>query len=177
MPRGTPNPRHWALPARLRRARRAAGLSCLGLSRRAGLGNCTTLAVEAERRLPRLPVLAKLAAALRMSPGELAYGLPTPLEPGPDLAGLARRLRDTRLRQGLTVQAVADAAQLLEGTIRAIEQRGSMPTLDTLEQIAVALDVSPAWLAFGQGPLLVPDGRRRPRTARPGEERPAQAGD
>jgi hypothetical protein len=39
-------------------------------------------------------------------------------------------------------------------------ERGTLCTLDTLEALAKALGVSPAWLAFGLGPMEAPTRRR-----------------
>lgn len=180
MARGIPNPLHWKFPQRLRRARKAAGLSCAALSRLAGIGTYTVAAIEAGHRIPRLPAVEKLGDALRLSPAFLAYGLDVPWEPrsGAALrcADLAARAQQVRRERGLSMGAVGRLLATSAATIQAIE-RGGMPALDTLEQIAVALDVSPAWLAFGQGHLLVPDGRRRPRAARPPEEQPGHEAD
>ncbi len=165
--RGIPNPLHWKFPSRLRRARKAAGLSCAALSRRAGLGQYTVAAIEAGDRLPRLPAAEKLARALGLSPGLLCYGTgggSTDDGPGRGASGLGARALQVREAQGLSARGVARAAELREGTVRAIE-RGGMPTLDTLEQLAVALGVPPSWLAFGEG---------APRTARAPRYHPAE---
>lgn len=167
--RGVANPRYSTFPQRLRKARKAAGLSCAELSRRAGLGTYTVAAIEAGLRLPRLPAAAKLARALGMTPGELAYDLGGAVPERPELgaAALAQRVRQVREAHGLSARAVATAATITEGTIRAIEKRGGMPTIDTLEQLAIALGVSPSWLAFGQGEMVVLVRRRATSAAAP----------
>lgn len=155
--RGIPNPLHWKFPTRLRRARKAAGLSCAALSRRAGLGQYTVAAIEAGDRLPRLPAAEKLARALGLSPGLLCYGTGGGATDSScrGASGLGARTLQVREAQGLSARGVARAAELREGTVRAIE-RGGMPTLDTLEQLAVALGVSPSWLGFGIEPMTLP---------------------
>lgn len=155
--RGIPNPKHDSFAKRLRRARKAAGMSCAGLSRLAGLGQYTVAAIESGDRLSRLPATEKLARALGLSPGFLAYGMTSNAVDSTELgsAGLKERARQVREALGLSIRSVARAAVVIEGTIRSIE-RGGQPTLDTLEQLAVALGVSPAWLAFGEGPLSMP---------------------
>lgn len=61
-------------------------------------------------------------------------------------ARAARDLRGYTLREaGRRLGRSAAIVQLLE--------RGTMPTLDTLEDVANALGVSPAWLAYGIGPM------------------------
>jgi len=42
-----------------------------------------------------------------------------------------------------------------------------MPNLATVESLARALDLSPAWLAFGIGPRELPQRRSRPAPAQP----------
>lgn len=161
MVRGRKNPLHFGLALRLRRARRAAGLSCAALSRRAGLGPYTVAAIEAGDRLPRLPAAVALALALGMPAGQLVYGLADQVGE-PDPAGLRARVQQLRRERGLSARAVARAAELEEGTIRGIE-RGAMPTVDTVEQVAVACGVSSAWLAYGTGPRELP--KRGAKTA------------
>jgi len=117
--------------------------------------------VEAGHRIPRLPAVAALARALGLSAGWLAFGLESPPGAEPDAAGLGKRARQVRDAQGLSARAVGRAAVLREGTVRAIEA-GGMPTLDTLEQLAVLLGVSPAWLAYGLGPMEPPHRQSRP---------------
>jgi transcriptional regulator with XRE-family HTH domain len=52
--------------------------------------------------------------------------------------------------RGLSMQQVGDGMGSFASAVQAVE-RGSLPRLDTLEQLANALGVSPAWLAFGEG--------------------------
>lgn len=168
MTRGVKNPSHLGFPARLRRARKAAGLSCAELSRRAGIGTYVVASIEAGHRIPRLPAVEKLGDALRLPPAFLAYGLEAPWAPREcdelRSAGLAERARAARDALGLSLR---DVAQRMTGrevtaasTVHAIE-RGTTPTLDTLEALAVALGVSPSWLAYGTGEMAATKRRRR----------------
>ncbi|HAN91880.1 MAG TPA: hypothetical protein DCQ33_07345 [Nitrospira sp.] len=50
---------------------------------------------------------------------------------------------------------MATRAGLFERTIVRIEKLGGMPSLDTLEQVSVALGVSPASLVFGEGAMVL----------------------
>lgn len=152
--RGRQNPGHMKLPQRLRKARKSAGMNPTALSRAAGVGPSTASMIEAEVRLPRLPIVERLADALHVSAGWLGFGSDLPWVPpqGDEMrcGGLAERALAQRSLLGLSLREVDRRAAVAEGTIRSIE-RGTMPTIDTLEQIAGALNVSPAWLAFGIG--------------------------
>lgn len=151
--RGRKNPTHWKLPERLRRERKRRQLSAAALSRAAGVGTNTVSQIEAGQRLPRLPVLERIADALKISAGYLAYGQQGEWEAVAELRceGLPGRLIETRAALGLSLREVDRRAGTRAGTIRSIEA-GSKPILDTLESLASALTVSPAWLAFGLGP-------------------------
>ena len=56
-----------------------------------------------------------------------------------------------------------------EGVVRGIEA-GGQPAIGTLEDLARALAVSPAWLAFGEGPRELP--RRVSRPNQPADGQP-----
>lgn len=151
--RGRKNPTHWKLPERLRRERKQRQLSAAALSRAAGVGTNTVSQIEAGRRLPRLPMLERIADALKVSAGYLAYGQQGEWESiaEPLCKELPGRLIAARAALGLSLREVDRRAGTTAGTIRAIEA-GGQPTLDTLESLAAALAVSPAWLAFGLSP-------------------------
>lgn len=150
--RGRKNPTHWKLPERLKRERKRRQLSAAALSRAAGVGTNTVSQIEAGRRLPRLPMLERIADALQISAGYLAYGQQGDWELVAELRckGLPSRLIEARAALGLSLREVDRRAGTTAGTIRAIEA-GGQPTLDTMEELALALTVSPAWLAFGLG--------------------------
>lgn len=152
--RGRKNPTHWKLPERLRRERKRRKLSAAALSKAAGVGTNTVSQIEAGQRLPRLPVLERIADALKISAGYLAYGQQDEWEAVAKLRcqGLPGRLIDARAALGLSLREMDRRAGTTAGTIRGLEA-GGQPTLDTLESLAKALTVSPAWLAFGLGPI------------------------
>lgn len=165
--RGIPNPKHLNLPSNLRRARKAARLSCSELSRRAGIGTYTVAAIEAGHRIPRIPAVERLGDALHVSAAYLAYGLDVPWVPREGdamrCAGLAQRAKSVREAAGMSLRDVGGRLATSASTVQAIE-RGGMPMIDTCESLAVALGVSPSWLAFGEGPMtLLP--RRGKKTA------------
>lgn len=154
--RGRKNPTHWKFPQRLRKARKAAGLSGSALSLMAGVGRNSIPAMEAGTRLPRLPMVERLARALKRSPAWLAFGIEAASEvaaDGPLLClELAARMREVREALGLANKDLSRRAEVTAAEVRAF-QSGTMPGIDKAEALAGALGVSPAWLAFGIGPM------------------------
>jgi len=59
---------------------------------------------------------------------------------------LGRKIRDLRLRRGLTVQKLAASSGLSKGFISQVENGRTSPSLATLRDLAVALDTSVAYL-------------------------------
>jgi transcriptional regulator with XRE-family HTH domain len=59
---------------------------------------------------------------------------------------LGRKIRDLRLRRGLTVQQLAEASGLSKGFISQVENDRTSPSLATLRDLATALDTSVAYL-------------------------------
>lgn len=59
---------------------------------------------------------------------------------------LGRKIRDLRHRRGLTVQQLADASGLSKGFISQVENSRTSPSLATLNDLAVALQTSVAYL-------------------------------
>jgi transcriptional regulator with XRE-family HTH domain len=170
MIRGRPNPRHLTIARRLRLAREAADIKSVPLSLAAGLSIDTCLRIEDQGRVPGVDTLERLARVLRVSPGWLAFApLRAPLEPATPIeegapllsAGLGSRLRGLREERSLTVRALADRADLAVGSISMIESGRTMPGVDTAEALARGLGVSPAWLAYGEGPRVLPRPPRR----------------
>lgn len=113
--------------------------------------------IETGIRIPRLPMVEKLARVLGLSPSRLAFGFDLPVEPHDGLrsAGFAQRLAEARSLRDTTVRELGRASGVVEGTIRSIG-RGALPQVDTLEALAKALGFSPAWLAYGEGPRELP---------------------
>jgi transcriptional regulator with XRE-family HTH domain len=125
-------------------------------------GQSTIVDWENGQRIPRIDTVERVAYALGLSPAFLAFGLATEAsQPTQGLRseGIASRLRETRTSRGLSVLALATAAALSHTAVGNVE-RGTVPTLATAEALAIALGVSPGWLAYGLGPMELP-GRRR----------------
>jgi len=150
------------LPGRLKRARE--NLSFNSVAAAAGLSDGNTI-FQLERKqghVPRLDTVEKVAYGLGLSPAFLAYGIEADADRPSDglrCEGVALRLRQTRIHLGLSVLAFATAAGLSHTAVGNVE-RGTMPTVATAEALAIALGVSPGWLAYGLGPKHLP-GRRR----------------
>ena len=163
MVRGRRNPSHFGFAARLRRARKAGNDSRSRLTQRAGLlDGKAVLLLEQGQRIPRLDTVERVAYALGLSPALLAYGIEADScqqAEGLRCEGVGSRLRETRAAQGLSVLALATAAGLSHTAVGNVE-RGTMPTIATAESLAIALGVSPGWLAYALGPMELP-GRRR----------------
>lgn len=159
--RGRQNPLHWKFSERLKRARREKNVTAEALSVAAGVSNSAVSHLEAGSRLPRLPTLERIANALRVSPGWLAFGADAQFDPvdGLRCTLLAERLAATRTARGWSLRELDRRAEVAVGASRSIEV-GGMPTLDTLEMVAKALQVLPAWLAFGIEPARVELRRR-----------------
>ncbi len=167
MVRGRRNPLYLGLPDRLKRARE--NLSFNSVAAAAGLSDGNTI-FQLERKqghVPRLETVERVAYGLGLSPAFLAYGIESdgsqPTE-GLRCEGVAPRLRETRTARGLTMRALARAAGLTDTAVRSTETGASMPSIATVEAFAIALGVSPGWLAYGLGPMELP-GRRRVATA------------
>lgn len=163
MVRGRRNPLYLGLPDRLKRARE--NLSFNSVAAAAGLSDGNTI-FQLERKqghVPRLETVERVAYGLGLSPAFLAYGIESdasqPTE-GLRCEGVAPRLRETRTARGLTMRALARAAGLTDTAVRSTETGASMPGIATVEAFAIALGVSPGWLAYGLGPMELP-GRRR----------------
>jgi transcriptional regulator with XRE-family HTH domain len=60
------------------------------------------------------------------------------------IANIAKALRDTRVRKGLSMSAVAERAGLSQQMVSYVERQMRMPTLDTLLRMseALAIDLS-----------------------------------
>jgi transcriptional regulator with XRE-family HTH domain len=69
--------------------------------------------------------------------------------------GLANRLYEARAARGFSMRELEQLADAAGNLVRNTEGGRSLPTLRTIEQLSKALDVSPAWLAYGQGPMDV----------------------
>ena len=59
---------------------------------------------------------------------------------------LGRKIRDLRLRRGLTVQQLAEATNLSKGFVSQVENGRTSPSLSTLQDLAKSLETSVAYL-------------------------------
>ena len=166
MVRGSPNPLHFGLPARLRRVRKQSGLKPKTLGHKVGRDPKVTAKVEAGERIPTVATVARLASALGVAAGWLAYGLGEQVAHGAASTtdGMGSRLAAIRTERGETKAALARAVGLSPSTVADIEN-GAQTGVDVLEALAKVLAVSPAWLAFGEGPMELPSRRRRATAA------------
>jgi transcriptional regulator with XRE-family HTH domain len=77
---------------------------------------------------------------------------------------LGSKIRDLRLRRGLTVQQLAEASHLSKGFISQVENGRTSPSLATLHDLAAALQTSAGYLVVEEdGKLHVVRAAERPR--------------
>jgi transcriptional regulator with XRE-family HTH domain len=67
--------------------------------------------------------------------------------------GLGDRLAEARAAAGLSFQKLADASGVGNSQIFSIE-KGMPAGVAIIEKLAHALGISPAWLAYGIGPMV-----------------------
>ncbi len=174
VPRGIKNPLCVKLPERFQLTRGKAGLSLRSISSLASLSNIVAGTVERGSNIPALDTLERLAAALGVSPGWLAYGYEgsepfreryprpifAPADPFPNdkhrvfralHEGFPARLQQSRERSGLSMRTLSTAAGVSVQAWSNAEAGKVVPRVDTAERMAVALGVAPSWLAFGEG--------------------------
>ena len=172
MVRGHKNPLHHGLPARLRKARRTAELTPKAVVQRMGGDQALVREIEDGQRLPTVGTLARLAAALEVTPAWLAYGIGEPAtgQRAATCDGMGARLQGARLQAGYSKAAAARLVDLSPSAYAKIEN-GGQSGVDVIESLAKSLGVSPGWLAFGVGPQVVTS----PRRGRPPAQSPADA--
>lgn len=172
--RGKKNPLCVGLSRRLVAARRRLGISQRQLSMAAGLSPNTEGRIEAQDNVPTIETVERLASALGVPACWLAFGaeghhafrektgaaegrtvrLPEAAPPHPFAAAFESapgRLRSAREMRGLSLRQISAAAGISLQTAHNCETGANVPRVDSLERIAVALDVSPCWLAYGVG--------------------------
>ena len=66
---------------------------------------------------------------------------------------LGKKIRDLRLRRGMTVQQLAEASRLSKGFISQVENDRTSPSLATLQDLARALETSVAYLVVEEEPV------------------------
>lgn len=150
------NPLHYGLPKRLKQARKASQYTAARLATEAGLSDRTAVyGIENGSRIPRIDTVERLANVLGLSPGWLAYGLGEPHETAASdplrADGCGARLRETRTLQGQSVRELGRQSVSSDTTVRLTERGETIPNVATIEHLAGALFVSPAWLGFGVG--------------------------
>jgi transcriptional regulator with XRE-family HTH domain len=128
---------------------------------RAGGGKATAHDIEKGQRVPTVGTVARLASGLGLRAGWLAYGLGEPPGQGSPshCERMGTRLQSVRVARGLTKTALGRLAELTAPSITQIEA-GGQSGIDVVEALARALGISPAWLAFNEGPQLLPSRRR-----------------
>lgn len=133
----------------------------MALAQKAGASDATVGYLETDQRLATVATLARLAAALGCSAAYLAYGLDVvPPHGSPATCDdMSARLQAVRVEQGHTKASLARLADVTPGTVADIES-GGQAKVSTVETLAQALGISPAWLAFNQGPQVLPPRRR-----------------
>lgn len=174
VPRGLKNPLCVKLPERFQSVRKKSELSLRSISSAANLSNPMAASVERGSSIPAIDTIERLAAALGVSPGWLAYGYegsepfreryPRPIFPPPDPVpddqfrvfrnlslGFPARLTQARERSGLSMRTLSAAAGVSVQAWSNAEARKAIARVDTAERMAVALGVAPSWLAFGEG--------------------------
>lgn len=67
------------------------------------------------------------------------------------------RLFQARTEANLSMRALAEKASLSPSAVNEIEKGHKAPTALTTEKLAIALGLSPCWLAYGIGPKEMED--------------------
>lgn len=169
---GRKNPLWMGLAGRLHELRTKAGISQLSLAKHCGCGGPLISAIESQTQRPKIDTVEKLSTGMSVSPIYLAFGFEgfAPFRPKlpsflrsdhqPPYAvlmsgkaerfrGCGERLRSSRERLGLSLRGLAEAADVSYQAVLYTESGQTVPRVDTIEAIAVALDVAPGWLAYG----------------------------
>lgn len=140
----------------------------------AGVSKTFIAQTETGHTQPGLDRMERIAAALGVAPTWLAFGpdgglrfrqrlprSPVPIDsPEPSPAhreslglykGCGERLRTAREARGMSMRELAVKAGLSNEMVGLTEDGDTVPLVSSCEALAVALDVSPGWLAFGDG--------------------------
>lgn len=169
--RGRKNPYWQDLPARLVWLREQSSLSLAAMTAVCGVDVRTIWAIEKGGRA-NIRTVERIASALSVPACYLAFGergerpfsyriprseQPLPIgapsaKPGDDLhLGFAARLTYARELRGLSLRELSRCAGLSVTAVSNYERSINLPLVDAVEQLAVALRVSPCWLAYGTG--------------------------
>lgn len=167
--RGRRQPLHTGLAERLRHAYNVSPLTQRQIGEISGLSHTILSAIG--QNTPTLDTVERLAHALGVPSCWLCYGThgdrpfqqrlgaEVPMQPGPSgtptepLAsqGLGPRLLAARTARRLSRLALARVAGVSHTTIGNLEAGKTTPRADLCESLALALEVSPCWLAYGVG--------------------------
>jgi transcriptional regulator with XRE-family HTH domain len=145
----------------MRKARTSAGLTRNVVVQRMGGGQTAAREIESGERVPTVGSVTRIASVLGVSAGWLGYGIGEQQTDGSAATtdGMGARIAAVRIERGLTKAALARLVDLSPSSFAKIEN-GGQTGVDVLEALAKALGVSPAWLAFGEGPRDLPKKRR-----------------
>lgn len=176
VPPGVKNPLWTEFPSRLYRAREARGIDGTNLAREAGLSTSTVRNLEDHVAVPAIDTVELIATALGVSAGWLAYGpyggepfrqrrpktvLP-PDDPEPSdtwriyrarHASCGERVSLARAKSQRSMRDLSATAGVSVQTWSNTESGKTVPKVDSLERMAGALEVAPAWLAYGDEPV------------------------
>jgi len=128
---------------KLRFMRESRGLSIEELAEISDLEPATLEKFEAGQAIPDMEDMRKLSEALNVT---IRYFL----DQSEGMDTLGSRLRRMRQKQGLTISALADRAGVSPGLLSQIENGQTTPLLDTLGQIARALNTSVSYFLLKQ---------------------------
>lgn len=171
VPRGQKNPLNVGLARRLFRIRERSSLSASRVALLAGLSINTVRTIE-DGAVPAIDTVERIAAVIGVHPGWIAFGNEgrelfqerRPREPFPSgdpeideqfrcfrdrAASCGARILFAREKSGLSMRKLASAAGLSVQTWSNAEAGVTVPKVDSLERMAVALNVPPTWLAYG----------------------------
>ncbi len=169
--RGRKNPYWQDLPNRLVWLREQADLSLAAMTAICGVDVRTIWAIEKGGRA-NIRTIERIATALGVPACFLAFGergerpfsfriprsqQPLPIcapsaKPGDELhLGFAARLTQARENRGHSLRELSRRAGLSVTAVSNYERSINLPLVDAVEQLAVALSVSPCWLAYGTG--------------------------
>lgn len=179
VPTGTKDPLCYGVGYRVSQLRTDAGLSATRLGLISTLKGNSLSQIEDGIRTPRIDTVEQIGRALDVSPSWIAFGHegfapfqqrrprdPVPLDaPIPNAAerpsterykSVGDRCRRIRMLRGLSLRVAAKAAGISHESLNLIEKGSTIPLVATCERLAVAFDVAPAWLTYGEGE--VPEG-------------------
>lgn len=179
VPSGIKDPLWLLAGARISHLRTECALPATRLGELSGLGPAAVALVEDGKRCPKIDTIELISCALDVSPSWIAFGHegyepfqqrrprePVPLDPPIPHAearpaterykSVGERCRKLRQLRGLSLRAAATAAGISHESLNLVEKGGTIPLVATCERLAVAFDVAPAWLTYGEG--QIPEG-------------------